>query len=191
MIDPISLESQQFVDELYQIGHSAGVRIFNYEYPKSREVKVSEISMIQDTSEMSGDIVDCVHINLNTSGMITIDSNISGRHKNDSHAYIFCISEEDISDMLTKMFAFVREFYKLRDPYKRHCVYYYNACLSEISSKLLVKKIQPRSSFPIPMDRENMIRAFDSPRKVSRDILSKPEKEIERILALFRRRIGS
>ncbi len=32
LIDPVSLESQQLVDELYQIGHSLGVRIFNYEY---------------------------------------------------------------------------------------------------------------------------------------------------------------
>ena len=171
LIDPVSLESQQLVDELYQIGHSLGVRIFNYEYPKSRDVKVNEISIIQDTSELSREIVDCVHINLTTSGMITIDTNISGRHKNDSHAYIFCISEEDIIDMLTRMFAFVKEFYKFKDPYKRHCVFYCNACLSEITSKLLVKKIQPRSSYPVPTDRENIIKAFDSPRKISRSVL--------------------
>lgn len=189
-IDPASLESQQLIDELYKIGHSPEVRLLNYEYPRSNEVKVNEIAIIQDTSELSRDTVDIVRINLATTGMITIDTNISRRHKNNNHAYLFCISEEDIVQILNRMFAFVREIYKLKDPYKRHCTFFYNACLSELGSKILVKKIQPRSSYPIVMDRENIIKAFDSPRKITRDVLSSSEQEIERIVSLFRRRAG-
>jgi len=125
-IDPVSLESQQLIDELYKIGHFPEVRLLNYEYPKSCEVKVNEILIIQDTSELSRDIVDSVRINITTTGMITIDTNISGKHKNDSHAYLFCISEEDIAQILNTMFAFVREIYKLKEPYKRHCTFSYN-----------------------------------------------------------------
>jgi hypothetical protein len=190
-IDPVSLEDQQLIDELYKIGHSSEVRLLNYEYPKSLWVEVNEIVIIQDSSELSRDTVDNVSINLATTGMITIDTNISGRHKNDSHSYLFCISEEDIAQVLNRMFAFVKEIYKLRDPYKRHCAFFYNVCLNEISSKMLVKKIQPRSSFPIPMDRENIIKAFDSPRKITREFLSNSEQEVGRILSLLRRRIGS
>ena len=190
-IDPVSLESQQLIDELYKIGHSPEVRLLNYEYPKSYEVEVNEIVIIQDSSELSRDTVGNVSINLATTGMITIDTNISGRHKNDSHASLFCISEEDITQILNSMFAFVGEIYKLKDPYKRHCTFFYNACLNEISSKMLVNKIQSRSSYSIPMNRENIIKAFDSPRKITREVLSSSEQEIERIMSLFRRRTGS
>lgn len=189
-IDSVSLESQQLIDELYEIGHSPEVRLLNYEYPKSNKVKVNEITIIQDTSELSRDTVDIVRINLATTGMITIDANISGRHKNDSHAYLFCISEEDIAQILNRMFTFAKEIYNLKDPYKRHCTFFYNACLNEIGSKLLVKKIQPRSSFPMAIDREKIIKAFDSPRKITREVLSNSEQEIERIISLVRRRAG-
>lgn len=76
-IDPVSLESPDLKRQLLEIGHSGEVELFSYERPKRTEVGVNEIIILQSDEGRSWDGVDEIRLELTTTGIIVIDSNVT------------------------------------------------------------------------------------------------------------------
>lgn len=193
-IDQISLEASDLRNEIFALGHQAGIGLFSYESPKSTEVGINEIIIIQDQQNHSPDIFNAVRLEISTQGVITIDINVTGsprnggKHDLQHHLLIF---EDDIATGLKKIFSFVKEFLEKKDPYKRYDPILYNASLCGLGSRTLTSERTKKNSYSIGMHENQIIRAFDETRTITRGDITNPEQEILRVISLFRRRLKS
>ena len=191
-IDPVSLESPDLKRQLLEIGHSGEVELFSYERPKRTEVGVNEIVILQSDEGRSWDGVDEIRLELTTTGIIVIDSNVTGlAPRGEEFANVMVILEGDIADRLKKCFVFALAFFELRDQFRRYDRIIYNAALSGIGHRTLMSEPPRGGSYATCQHGDEVIIAFDRPQVLTREDLSKSEKQVERTITLFRRRLKS
>lgn len=191
-IDPVSLESPDLKRQLLEIGHSGEVELFSYERPKRTEVGVNEIIILQSDEGRSWDGVDEIRLELTTTGIIVIDSNVTGlAPRGEEFASAMVILEGDIADRLKKCFVFALAFFELRDQFRRYDRIIYNAALSGIGHRTLMLEPPRGGSYAMGQHGDEVIIAFDRPQVLTREDLSKSEKQVERTITLFRRRLKS
>ncbi|MBW2045504.1 MAG: DUF4062 domain-containing protein [Deltaproteobacteria bacterium] len=191
-IDPVSLESPALKHQLFEIGHSPQVELFSYERPKKIELETNSIVILQSEEGRHRDIVEEVRLEVTTEGFIIIDINVTGfMPKTQGHDLMsfMVIIEGDISTRLKKCFAFAGNFLQDKDPFKRYDRMLYNVVLSGVGHRTLMKNAPKGSSCPMGTHDNEIIIAFDSPRLITRENLLCPEKEIEAVIALLRRRL--
>jgi hypothetical protein len=192
LIDPVSLESPELKEQLYQIGHSSGVSLFSYERAKRMEIGINEIVILQSDEGIRSRGVDEVRLELDTRGMITIDTNVTGRKDADGwDDHGFVILEDDIAIELTHCFSFACAFFSKRDPYKRYDRMLFNSSLGGIGNRTLMTEPSKNGHYTVGQHGDEAILAFERPRLITRKDLEKPENEIDAVLALFRRRLKS
>ncbi len=194
IIDTASLESSELEHQLYEIAHSPEVSLFSFKRPKSAEVKINEIVVLQSDEGARKKAVDTVRLEITTAGVIIIDLNVTGRLDSDLHDNSLrgmVILEVDVAAGLCRCFAFSSTFYEAKDPYKRYDKMLYNAALSNIGYKNLVSTLPEGNSVTMNMNQHenDLVVAFDSPRVLTREDLKQPTAEIEATLSLFRRRL--
>jgi hypothetical protein len=191
-IDPVFLESPDLKRQLLEIGHSGEVELFSYERPKRTEVGVNEIIILQSNEGRSWDGVDEIRLELTTTGIIVIDSNVTGlAPKGEEFASVMVILEGDLADRLKRCFAFALAFLELRDQFRRYDRIIYNAALSGIGHRKLMSEPPRGDSYAMGQHGDEVIIAFDRPQVLTREDLSKSEKQVERTITLFRRRLKS
>ncbi len=192
LIDPVDLESPTLFDSLMEIGHSRNVRLFAYDRSKEKEIGVDEI-IITQVSSRGHDTTDIVRLEVASSGALTIDTNVTGRVlRGEPHQRLnsSVIAEEDIAGELRRIFAFVSAFFERFDPYSRYDRLLYDAALANVGYRKLEANPQPRSTYQMSMRSDKApIVAFEKPRVITRADLRTPEREVEAIIALFRRRL--
>lgn len=191
VIDPVLIGSQEFIEQLYNIGHSAQVKLFSYERPKAPEMGVNEVIILQSDQNRSRDSFDEVRLEITVSGMIIIDANITGRipRRTDNMDTSFYIYNDDIEAILKKCFSFSNGFYTTNDPYQRYDRLLYNICLCGIGYRSLVPQAPPGHTYSLANQIDDVVAAFDKPRLITMAELRSPEKEIERVITLFSRRL--
>jgi len=193
-IDPVFLESEELKRRIYEIGHSPKVGLFSYEHPKNAEVGVNEIVILQSEERSWREGKDVARLELYTGGVIAIDLNVTGRRRqnqSDDLGGILVVLEDDVISALHKSFSFVDSFFEDRDPYKRHDRVLYNAAISGLGYRNLVKDLPKGSTYSMGIHGDEVIVAFDEPRILTREDLKNPSKEIEATMTLFRRRLKS
>ncbi|MFA4901588.1 MAG: DUF4062 domain-containing protein [Desulfobaccales bacterium] len=191
VIDPVFIGSQEFIEQLYTIGHSAQVRLFSYEHPKAPEMRVNEVIILQPYQNRSRDSLDEVRLEIAVSGTIIIDANVTGRipRRPDNMDTSFYIYNEDIEAILKKCFSFSNGFYATKDPYQRYDRLLYNISLCGIGYRSLVTQAPPGHTYSLANRIDDVVAAFDKPRLITMAELRSPEKEIERVITLFSRRL--
>ena len=191
VIDPIFIGSQEFIEHLYNLGHSTQVRLFSYERPKVTDVGVQEIVIIQSDEPRGRESLDEVRLEITVGGIIIIDANVTGRvaRRPDNMDSLFCIYESDLGAVLNKCFAFSNAFYAAKDPYSRYDRLFYNVGLSGIGHRNLVSQPPQGSTYFLANRIEDVVPAFDKPRLITRIELASPEEELVRVITLFRRRL--
>lgn len=191
LIDPVSLDDQDFEDKLYEVSHAPTVRLFSYSIPKEkREVGTRNIVLLQTSTISSPGIFDEVRLDLATDGSIIIDLNVTGQRDADMEYYMTdssTITEEDIAEGLKRCFAFANAFYAEKDPFKRYDRLLYNVSLNGISHRILIPKRVKMSSCQIPFNQDDGIIAFDKPRMISRTELESFLKPINDTTVMFKR----
>ena len=191
-IDPVSLESPDLRRQLFEIGHSGEVELFSYERPKKTEVGINEFVILQSNEGRRWDGLDEVRLELTTTGVIVIDSNVSGlAARGEEFASIMVILERDIADRLMKCFAFASAFFELKDQFRRYDRMIYNAALSGIGHRTLMSELPKGGSYSMGQHGDEVVIAFDRPQVLTREDLTKSERQVERTITLFRRRLKS
>lgn len=192
IIDPVSLESKEIKQQLFEIGHSSKVNLFSYERSKDTKIQIDEIIIAQSDEVHRRDGVDEVRLEINTKGAILIDINVSGRRKEDGYDNLsssLAILEDDIYISMEKCFAFIDAFFKLRDPYKRYNRFIYNSALKNIGYRTILKELPRHGSYTMGQHSDEIVVAFDKPRLITRSDIENNKNEITAVITLFRRRL--
>jgi hypothetical protein len=191
LLDIVALDSQDFKQGVFELGHDSRVRLLSFERPKELIVNLESVIIEQsDSAKISNS--EEVRLEITTRGIITIDANVTGRVTRGQPYDLFdgfSIVEGDIVTVLRSSFAFCSELFARQDPYKRHERFFYNVSLSGIGYRKLVADPDPKRSITFEIDRKEAVPAFDAPRLISRSDLEAADGEIGRVLTLFRRRL--
>lgn len=192
-IDPVDLESPELRNQILQIGHSPQVQLFSYERSKKTEIEVNSIIILQSEESRHQQFVDEVRLELTTEGLSIVDTNVTNCVARDRLQEMYCsmvILEDDIVGKLNKCFAFIRDFFETKDRFKRYNRFLYNVALSGIGHRTLISKPpQGNSSYSMNNYGNKVIITFDKPRLITRECFVKPEKEIDAVLTILRRRM--
>lgn len=192
IIDPVKIESEDFHHQLHDIGHSKDVKLFNYKYRKDIKLEGHSLIIHQEENENRRDPFEEVRLELNESGIIVMDSNITGRVARGEYYEMHntnLVVLDDIKNVIIEFFKFIGEFYNRIDPYKRHQQFFYNIAIVNLGYRKIVKEFEKQTSIEINNFRDDSpIIAYDKPRVININDIRTPEKEIERILTLFIRK---
>ena len=195
VIDPVQMESPGFLDTIFGIAHSSGVRLMNYRCSKKTEIRDRALVVVQTEPDGRHTEGEHVRLEIRESGDIVIDANVTGRVQRGSrHALLntMVVALEDIESVLGTCFKFTAAFYDSIDRFKRHQRFVYNVGLSGLEYRTLERNPKDRSSQVMSMrNRNGTIVAFDEPRLIDRGSLVQPGSEIERVVVLLSRNAGA
>jgi hypothetical protein len=192
VIDMLKFDSEEFQRLLNEIGHRNGVDLFSYQYGKSATIQISSLVIVQGADGSRRQSNKFVRLELSASGLISIDTNVSGRKNRGSPhglAEGFVIVEADVIECLQSNFSFISALYDSLDSYKRHQRFYYNVGLGEISYRRLVTEFNEHDSMTFANNESGVVVAFDAPRIIAREDLAHPETEVGAIMTMLRRRL--
>lgn len=193
VIDPVRLESGEFITRIYEIGHSSEIQLFSYQRPKDQG-EGNSLVIQQFGRDGRNDTVEELRLEIMESGQIIIDSNVTGRvRRGERHGLLdtMVIVHEDIETVLYANFRFAAALFDEIDRFKRHQRFLYNAALSNLGHRSLVRQPNEQSPYSMNVFRDDqLILVFDEPRLVNRSDLISPEDEISRVLLLLSRKIG-
>ncbi len=190
-IDPADLVSPDLEAQIIDIGTSSEVRLLSRRLRKDVEVGIDTISVFQISDDRGRNGMDEVKLELSSLGHLIIDTNVTGRRTKDHSADMsdMVILEDDITDALSKCFAFAWHFFNAKDQFRRYDRMLYNAALGEVGYKPLMREAPKGSSISMNMSGNNMVFAFEQPKVLAREDLATPTEETNRTLAMLRRRM--
>jgi len=196
VFDPVRLETEDFADSIYHLGHSQDVQLFKYEFPKRKQVISDALVIEQVPPEQKTRYMELVRLELRESGAVIVDTNVSNRtDRTRSDYYLmdsFVLAEEDIELCLQSSLKFVEALYRQIDPYGRHQRFLLNACLSGIGHRKLVRNPTPQHSYGSNLfGIDRVLAAYQESRVVTRTDLANPDYEIARLMAKFRRAVDA
>ena len=192
VVDVIEIGSQDFKNEVYELGTAGSVRLLSHERAKSAAVGTDTLTVRQDSQGVNRQqaSTDDVLIEVNSRGVITVEVNVTGRRANDWQGFGHStLLEPDIAAGLQRCVAFANAFYQRRDPYKRYDRFLSNVALSNIGHRSLRAEPVTGNSMSIQSHGQNAVVAYDSLRVMNRGQLEAPDREIQNALEMFRRRL--
>jgi hypothetical protein len=77
LIDPVTLESPEVKQQVFEIAHSRYVGLFSFEHAKTTPVGADELVMLQ-SQERRSEGIDEVQLEVTTGGALIIDVNVTG-----------------------------------------------------------------------------------------------------------------
>lgn len=192
VIHPIRFGERAFVELLYRIGHEEQIRLFNYRHAKKDSTSASRLIIEQHTQSDHRSGREWVHLALDEGGVAVIDANVTGREPSGGvgvHPGSVIVVTAEIREVAAHAYAFYMGLFAELDPYQRHQLFRYNAALLGLDHRTIQETPSSGGSVPLRMARDNSpIVAFDSPRKLARQILAQPAEEIERMVTMLTRR---
>ena len=190
VIDPVRLGSAELVDTVQRIGHAPDVRLLNYRYPKEEVIGAESLIIEQGLHGRRQDGIESVRIEIRSTGLIIIDSNVTGLNPTGGWQMmdLYVLAEEAVEAVLGADLRFCGAFFEAFDPFRRHERFLNNVALSGVGQRRLEKSPQPRNSFAVPMrNDEGPVVVYKEPRLLDRESLSNPGDEIRRVLSLLSR----
>jgi hypothetical protein len=193
VFNPLDLASPDFAERMMEIGHHRDVRLFGYSYAKERPQLVGNWLIIeQKFGDNWSEGRQGVRQAIGESGIVLIDTNATGRTKRSNSfdlADIMTLSIESVETLLAASFRFAQALYDDRDPYKRHQRFYWNAVLSGLGNRSLVRNpVGEQRSYRMNMgNKDGAMPAFAASRLIARSDLAQPGREIDRAILYWER----
>jgi hypothetical protein len=190
LVPPDRLEAAELVDEIYRLGHDPAVRFFDYSCPKKQSLS-DEGSLRIEQSAHAGKARLGATLSLSETGELVLESDIrGGEDSGDPIRSMMVLVEDDLVSALRTEFALAARLLDHLDPYERFSTAWIGSAVVGIGHRYLVPKRLEGGSTPVRMGDEPLVVAESTPRRVSRPVLRAPDAEIQRLLALFRRKLG-
>ncbi len=185
VIDPIRLASTDFVDRLFELGHSKLLGLFSYQHMKQpASIAGDALVLDQPGGNDWRNGIQAARLELHESGVIVIDSNLTGRSGRAHSADLSSIFEVDIAAIeaaLTTGFRFSHALFEEVDPYKRYQRFFWNASLSGLGMRNFARNPQPSKTHTMNMStRKEPALAFMTARPLHLLTLAQPAEEIDR-----------
>lgn len=197
IVDPARLESPEFKNLIYEIGHDPSIGLFDYEFSKEATVVADTLRVEQEGSSKARRETKNVRLQISEAGEVLLDVNVTGRYAIDRHTRGFgigslSVDEEDIEALLRVGLHFVGAVFERLDPFKRQQRFYYNAALIGLGYRTLVRAgAERRGSSMGVMRPDTAMVAYDEPRVILRKDLSESDSEVQRALTVIGRRVSS
>lgn len=189
VLDLVELEKSSFRDQVYRIAHDSKVGLFSYEAAKSQGRTERGVLFSQTTGHGSDKKAPDVFLEIEPR-RIVIDRELAWR--DDRNPFTgFSIPESELERALTLCFSFANALFEELDRFRRHFRLWYGTSIANAADRVLVKEI-PVGSMSLPRFRtggERQPVVPEPPRLISRDDLTSPDREIERALIHYSRRL--
>jgi hypothetical protein len=188
VFDPVSL-GETTRETVYEVGHRKDIGLFSFEAPKKHSADVRVLTVIQGTRE--GRTPDGVYLSLSSTGLIRIDSDVTGRSGRNEFWESTYVDTDVAARELAKQLIFVGALYDAVDRFERHQRFYFNSALVDLGYKVLQSGSPARGQG----QRMNMfgsdrpVVAFDKARILSRSDLRAPVSEARRAITMLSKRI--
>jgi hypothetical protein len=194
VVDAIKFDDKDFLNRLFDIGHSRKINLFDYERAKKISQKENSIVIYQESSNFNEAIKD-VRFELFTSGKILIDQNITGGALRagdiQSHTInMFLIAEEEVEKAIRTVFLCMNAIYDILDPFTRYTRFLNNFLFSEIGNRKLERNPQPQRGYSVGWEKKDLFIIYEQPRIIDRNDLKQPEQEIQNVLSKLKRKMS-
>jgi hypothetical protein len=191
VIDPLELDSAEFLHGIYSAAHAPDVGLLGYRHSKQEQVTSEALIVHQGSPGNWQQGIHEVRLEMRSSGVIIIDCNVTGRTPRQGldMMSIFVLAHEGVEAAMAADFAFAASHFDALDPYLRHQRFFCNVALSGVGYRRLERAPQPRNSYAAGFGRSDNgpIVPFQSPRLLDRRGLKQPAEEIRRFMAAFAR----
>lgn len=192
-VDILTLEDSEFLEKLYELGHAAPLRLFDYEASKSAEVRRDSLVVEQGAGTRGADPVRNVRMELSAEGLLVIDLNVTGlrpRNPMGSMADYHLIVEADVTERAELACRAAGAIFDLIDPHYRDDRLMLNFALGGIGYRQWSREGGERRSFGMRMDGADPVAAFEEPRMAARSELKAATELVRRAVAMLRREVG-
>ena len=183
VIDPMLLDDRSFIQRVYELGHRPDVGLLDYRLAKKDRVSVDRLVIKQHENS--------VGIELATSGLALFEIDVSGasvERLSDAFTRDLYVLTGELTRAAVACLAFYVGLFEEADPFGRHQTFLFNAALLGLNYRSIVGELPTSQSHPMRMALgDDPIVAFQTPRKLSRQLLRQPEGEIERLVAMLSR----
>ena len=190
VISPMELESTDFINGIYELGHLSPAPLFSWTAAKRHRIAGDQLHIEQRDVESRHDAVARVWLSIDERGIIALEANVSNRRSfgMSSTAGAMTVALPDITSVLQTFFGFVGALFDRRDAYKRHLRFRYNVALLNLGFREIVREVVPRNSYTMNVHRSpGAIVAFDAPRLIHRADVANPAAEIARVATVVDR----
>ena len=189
VVDPVRMGSEVFRRKLMEIGHRAEVNLLDYGAGTTTEVKRDLLILKQSpVSTRSG--AGALLVGFSERAVVTAELVATESSQSDGMSFMHSsvLSAERVGELLRRVIAFYAATIHDLDPYRRYQTFHYHVALEHLGHWSLLRNPQPRSSYSLNMRGGNQpVLAYPEPRLISRQDLSDPSAEIERVLTLLMR----
>lgn len=188
VIDPVTMEDTSFRDSLIDLVHSRLVKLFPYNRTTDISFENGHIIVYQRNDHRSGNFIT---LSVSEMGTLQVIANVIEQDRNPMNLKsAFEIDEQLIDNVLQSIFSFAGEFFRQQDPHRKYHDFYYTVALAGIGYRRMGRSSEQKQSYPINMGGNDMVVAFDQPRRIDHNDFDNPAKEIQRVLALLRRQVN-
>jgi hypothetical protein len=191
VIDPVTLDSADFKERLLELGHGRAVRLFSYSREKSTGLEGAALVIEQDGTNGRRRAEEYVRFELQESGRVLLDANVTGRSRGDSPVDVtrdsFVIDVQTVETILGTFFRFLAALYDEIDPHQRYERFFCNVGLRGLGYRSLERNPHRKESYGMSSRTSDAIAAFATSRVLSRAALVNAGDEIERAIALIER----
>jgi hypothetical protein len=190
VIDRVEIGRPEFLDNVLAIGHMAPGKVFDYRASKEDELVNDALVIIESIGSSRRRTEPSTRMEITPEGVVAIDKIVSPADRDDGldMGGTFYLVRGDVEGVLTTMFAFVARFFETVDRFQRHQRFIYGAAFTGIGFRTLVDRIEKRSSYSMATEVNGAV-VLEKPRIIARNILSRSQEEVARILTLLERRM--
>lgn len=188
LLDPGRIQSNELIEQLQELAHLRRVRLFRYEAPKQPRLtetglcisQVSPVGYPRGGPEAS--------LEVRQDGKLLIDYELGGAEDNNPFSGLTIVSS-DLRDAARRAFLFADAFYAWIDPWLRQTSLWYGTSLANTKNRSFFDEVPKGSSLSGIGAGQRDPLVGESPRLISRSELKEPDREIERIIAVYRQRL--
>jgi hypothetical protein len=191
LIDPLSLFREDFQDELINIGTAKPHPIFGLRKEKAAETQSGSLIITQGDERGSHGSRWQSMLTIDPSGIITVETSIGERTEASSYAHSLSmvVQTKDLIAAAQAVFQCANGLLGFVDQFLRHRQLEYNVAVNGLGYRYIVDA-EPKtgSGVPMRMTGDAPIVAFDKARAITRETLSQPASEIDRVVQMLRHR---
>jgi hypothetical protein len=191
LVDPLSLFREEFQDEMIKIGTTKPHPIFGLRKEKTAEVKNGSLVITQrDEHSSHGSRWESRFV-IGASGVIIAETSIGERAESSSYGLstTMMVQVKDLTAAGQSLFQFANGVLEFVDQFLRHRQLEYNVAVNSLGYRYIVDAApKTAGGVPMRMGGDEPVTAFDSPRAITRETLSQPDAEIERVVEMLKHR---
>jgi hypothetical protein len=191
LVDPLSLLREEFQDEIIKIGTTKPHPIFGLRKEKHAQVQEGSLVITQrDEHGSHGSRWESRFV-IGASGVIIAETSVGERTESRSYGLstTMTVQVKDLTGAAQSLFQFADGLLGFVDQFLRHRQLEYNVAVNNLGYRYIVEAA-PKSGGGVAMRMggDEPVTAFDSPRAITRETLSQPDAEIERVVEMLKHR---